>query len=130
MPRAPLQQGDQTYGGQAGSAGYQGSTGSKVLSGVGGVAAGLAAGASAGPAGVALGAAIGGLVGLVGDLVASGSGSKKPVAAKLKPQFTPREPTQVAGAGPQLSDPGSSGSPGFGPDVRLQAAKNLGRRFG
>lgn len=131
MARVPLGHKDTTYGGDAGDLGYQGSSASQFGSAIGGVSAGLAgakAGAFAGPGGIALGAAIGGLVGLIGDFFASGAGSRKPVAAKLKPQMAQRDPSGST-SGASAYDPGASSSIAQGPNVRLQAAQNLGGRL-
>jgi len=132
MARTPLGHKDTTYGGDPGSAGYQGSTGAKLgtaIGGAGAAAVGLGAGVLTG--GLVTGvAAIAGLIGLVGDMIASGSGARKPKAAKVKPQMVQREPSRATGGAGSAGDPGSSVAPGFGPDVRLQAAQNLGRRFG
>jgi len=126
MARTPLQldPSKQIYGGDPGSAGYQGNTGQKVGSAVGG-----ALGTLGGPGGAAIGSAIGNVLGLIGDLIGAGSGARDPVAEKLKPQMSTRgaDGSTLASG---LSDPGASPSPGMGPNVRLQAAANLGRRLG
>lgn len=133
--RAPIESKFKTTGGDPGSAGYQGTMGSKIGAATGGAAAagGAIAGAKLGAIGgaplIAAGAAIGGLIGLIGDFFAAGAGEKKPEPARKLPQFGGRAPTQVASGG-QLSDPGAAAGPSAGPNVRLQAAKNLGRRFG
>ena len=125
MARTPLQldPSKQTYGGDPGSAGYQGSTGQNVGSTVGGAIGAIAGG---GAPGAAIGGAIGSLLGMIGDLFASGSGSRDPVAAKVKPQLSGRQP--AAAVQSSLSDPGSSasGMP-HGPAIRLEAAKNIHR---
>ena len=130
MARTPLGHKDTTYGGQQGSAGYQGSTGMTLggtLGGAGAAIGGLATGALTG--GLVTGvAAIGSLIGLVGDMIAAGSGAKEHKAAKLKPTMAQREGTAIASS--SASDPGSA-SAGIGQSgpVRLKAAQNLGRRY-
>ena len=135
MARTPLGHKDKTYGGQQGSAGYQGNTGMTLggsLGGAGAAIGGLAAGALTG--GLVTGvAAIGSLIGLVGDMIASGSGSKKHVAPEMKPTMAPRD-AQLGNTQMSVSsakDPGSAPiSGGQAGEVRLKAAQNLGRRFG
>ena len=123
MAREPLGHKSTTIEGDPGSAGYQGSTGASVGASVGGVVGGAVGAAP-------IGAAIGGLIGLIGDLFASGSGSRKPKPAKLRPQVAERGTVAPADT-TTTSDPGSSSAASkFGPDIRLQAAQNLGRRFG